>query len=456
MNLRTLLDRARTRLVPGIGLASGLLAIVLAVLVVDFGINSVLFERQSANIVNAEEVTRVSEHLLVARQVLESTPRGQRAAEARRLSTARSYVGWHDGAADIVADPALDPLKTKMIAAEPGLADADLRLRLEPFGFGGGIAGSARLADGSAIAFRSSAISPWSMNLGLLLRFSLPSAVLLLVAWWLVQRSFKPLYGLVEATSRVGTADMNHLSETGQREVRQLIRAFNAMHERIHQLLTNRTRTLLAIGHDLRTPMARMQLRLDSAEIDDETRSALAADITEMDDLLQSLHAYIESGKERGPMEPVDLASLVRAQIDEAADRGFEASYRGPATLVIETHPLGLRRAVSNLVQNALRYAGNVEAVLRESGSWVELSVHDRGPGIPEAQLAQAIEPFTRLDEARARSTRGMGLGLSIVDRIVDAEGGQFRLANRPEGGLVATIGLPLRCARPSSDRKTL
>lgn len=424
-------------------LAGRLLAIVFLILVVDFGINSVLFERENAQLINAEEAARVAEHVLVARQVLNATPPDQRTQEAKRLSTDRFRIGWLEERTSTPDPRVLDSLRKQLLGAEQSLSAADVRLRIVPVSAGGGIAGSALLDDGTALVFRTTDIVSSPLNIGMLIRFSLPSLVLLAITGWLVTRSFRPLNGLVTATAKVGLPDMDPLPETGQPEVRQLIRAFNAMHDRIHQLLVNRTQTLLAIGHDLRTPMARLQLRLDGARIDETTRDEMSADIGEMSELLDSLHAYVQSGEEGGPAERVDLVSLIRTQVDEASDRGLPASYTGPDRLAIETHALGIRRAVSNLIQNALRYAGSVEVSLATDRNRVAIVVADRGPGIPEDQLEQVIQPFIRLDRARARNTRGMGLGLAIVDRIVSAEGGELTLVNRPGGGLIATITLP-------------
>ncbi len=431
----------------GISLAGTLLAIVLALLVVDFIGNSVMFERANTFTVNSEEASRMAEHLVVARRIVAETPPAQRPHRTRQLSTARFRINWQPTPPTERSDARLNALRQSVIASEPKLSGADLRLHIRPVTHGGGIAGSTRLPDGSALAFRSFSPVSWAFNAGLLLRFSLPSLLLLALAWMLVRGSFKPLNGLVRATAQVGTDDMILLPETGQREVRQLIRAFNTMHERIHQLLTSRTQTLLAIGHDLRTPLARLQLRLEGLTIGEEQRAELSADIAEMAELLASLQAFVVDGRDIGPVEPVDLAAMCQSQVDDAADRGLEVRYDGPARLELLAHPPSLRRAIGNLLQNALRYAGSAEVQLRRTPEGAELEVADNGPGIPPDRIADVIQPFIRLDEARARNTGGMGLGLAIVERVVRSHGGQLVLANRPEGGLSAIIRLPAKQA---------
>lgn len=428
----------------GLSLAGRLVGIVLLVLMADFAVNSLMFERENAYVLNSEEIERLAERLVVARRVIEPHTPAERAEAARQVSTARLQIGWQAKQPQPDPTPRGGALRAQMVAAERELAGADLRVRLVPRDEGDGVQGTLALKDGSTVAFRSSDLVSSKFNWSLLVRFSAPSLLLLALAWWAVRRSFRPLDGLVAAAAQVGTDDLDPLPEAGQREVRQLIRAFNRMHERISQLLDNRTQTLLAIGHDLRTPLARLQLRLDGARIDEPTRADMAGDIAEMGDLLGSLQTYVDSGRETGPAEAMDLASMAQTLVDDATDSGQDAVYSGPDRLEIRAHPLSVRRALANLVQNALRYGGSAEVSLKREGAMAELQVADRGPGIPEDRLAEALQPFSRLDEARARNTRGMGLGLAIVDRIVAAEGGQFWLANRTDGGLVATVLLPL------------
>jgi signal transduction histidine kinase len=424
-----------------ITLAGRLLAIVLALLVADFAVNSVLFERESSYLINNEEMTRIAEHLVVAQRILTEQPREQRERTARNLSTERFQIAWSPGR--VTAGGGSTALSDQVIAAERELAGSHVRMRAMPMSSGGGIAGTLLLRDGSALEFRGATIVPAALDTRLLLLFTLPSVLLLAIAWLLVRRTLQPLQGLVGATSRVGTDDMEKLEETGQREVRQLIRAFNRMHQRIWQLLANRTQTLLAIGHDLRTPLARLQLRIDGAAMDATTQAEMETDIAEMAGLLGSLETYLASGRESGPAERLDLACMARTHVDEVCDRGGSASYAGPDRLEIEAHPLSIRRIITNLIENALHYAGNVEVSVRKAGKEVELLVADRGPGIPESRLEEVLQPFTRLDNARERNTRGMGLGLAIVDRLVAAEGGRLTLANRSGGGLAATIMFP-------------
>ena len=431
------------KLLRGIGLGGRLLAIVLVVVVIDFVVNTVLFERASSFALREDDVERIAEHLVIAQRVIEGTPLPDRRAVAQELSTERFHLAWSPSPMREVNRIELATLRRQMLAFEPELNGSDLRLHLIPLSNSGDIGGSILLTDASVINFRMSSRGAWSLNLGNLLALTLPSLLLLLLAWLLFRATLTPLRTLVRATSEVGAADPQPLEETGQAEVRHLIRAFNAMQERIHQLLASSSQTLLAIGHDLRTPLARLQLRVENAAIEPDTMREIMHDIDEMRDLLQSLQTFVESGEDRTPAGLIDIAATAQTLVDNARDQGGNASYAGPRSLEILARPVWIRRALSNLIENALLYAGNARVEVRKDGNAVEIAVEDDGPGIPEDRLVEVLRPFIRLDNARARNTAGMGLGLPIVDRAVKTESGTLTLANIPSGGLRVTMRLP-------------
>ncbi|WP_324741053.1 ATP-binding protein [Tsuneonella sp. CC-YZS046] len=431
------------RLLRGIGLGGRLLAIVLVVVVIDFMVNTILFERVSSFALREDDVERIAEHLVIAQRVIEGTPPADRRAVAQELSTERIQLAWSPSPLREVNRVELATLRQQMLAFEPELSGSDLRLNLIPLSNTGDIGGSILLTDASVINFRMSSRGAWSLNLGNLLALTLPSLLLLLLAWLLFRATLTPLRTLVRATSEVGAGDPQPLEEAGQAEVRHLIRAFNAMQERIHQLLASSSQTLLAIGHDLRTPLARLQLRVENAAIEPAALHEIMRDIDEMRDLLQSLQTFVESGEDRTPAALIDIAATAQTLVDNARDQGGNASYAGPQSLEILARPVWIRRALSNLVENALLYAGNARVEVRKDGKAVEIAVEDDGPGIPEDRLVEVLRPFIRLDNARARNTAGMGLGLPIVDRAVKTEGGILTLANIPSGGLRVTMRLP-------------
>jgi signal transduction histidine kinase len=196
-----------------------------------------------------------------------------------------------------------------------------------------------------------------------------------------------------------------------------------------------------AISHDLRTPLTRIRMRLESGEADPLTARSIA-DIHEMDDLIESaLEVFRGRGGHEEASQVTDVNALVQALVDDLADLGQPVSVTGePAPAPVQA--AGLRRVVSNLVNNAMRYGQRADVSVRPHGDEVHIVIDDQGPGIAEAQLEAVTKPFYRLDTSRNRLTGGSGLGLYIARDLVARQGGVLTLANRPEGGLRATIAL--------------
>lgn len=429
---------------PSVGLLGRIVLILAFVIATEFIANTLIFERVSEFALQDDDAHRMADYVVVARRVMDRTPAAGREAVARELSTARLRVSWSPAHDTHMTSLSLNDLRAQMLEAEPELFEAKLRLHLLPLRKGGAIAGSVELSDRSTMLFRSAQEHAlWSLTLERIIAFSAPALGLALIGGLMIRRTLKPLRGLMGATRMVGSHAPVPVAEEGPREVRELIRDFNTMQLRIHRLITTRTQALAAVGHDLRTPLARMGLRLESARIDPETRAAMTADIGEMGDLLRSLQIYLGGEGESLPAERVDLAVMAATIIDTARDAGHDALYDGPSSLEVWARPVSIRRAISNLVENALHYAEHVRLSIRQAEDATLICVDDDGPGIPADKMETVLQPFVRLDEGRARNTRGMGLGLAIVSNAVRAEGGTLSLENRPEGGLRATIRLP-------------
>lgn len=420
-------------------LTGRILAIVFIVVVVDFFINSLLFEHERNYVLDPEEVSWMAEQVSAARSTLENTASEKRPALAQSLSNDRFKISWYP-ARDIDSASNQEPQQQSQTSL---LTDANLELKLITLSLGSNVSGSMLLQDGSAAYFRFSGEFPWPLKVGRFLGIAAPSALLMLLAWAMFRIMLKPLRDLVRATSEVGTSDPQPLPEAGSGEILHLIRSFNIMQERIHQLLESGSQTLLAIAHDFRTPLARLQLRIESAKMDPTLRNEIAQDIDEMRDLLQSLQTYVESGQDQSPLEGFDVAVTAQTLVDNAQDRGYNATYAGPDHLELITRPSSVRRAISNIIENALLYANEARVTLLETKDDIAIIVEDNGPGIPEDQMANVLLPFIRLDNARARNTAGMGLGIPIVVSVIKPIGGTFSLCNRPSGGLRATIRLP-------------
>jgi signal transduction histidine kinase len=272
------------------------------------------------------------------------------------------------------------------------------------------------------------------------------AAVLLIL--WAVARLMRPVRLLAEAADRLGR-DVNAppLPEGGPSEVATAARAFNVMAGRIRRFVADRTQMLAAIGHDLRTPITRLRLRAEFMD-DDEQRRKMLSDLDEMEQMIAATLAFARDDAAAEPASPIDLAALCRTVADEAADARPELAeaitFDGPERLTVRARPIALKRAIANLVSNALAYGGAARLTLsaREGGA-VRLAVEDDGPGIPEAELEGVFAPFKRLEASRNRETGGTGLGLTIARNILRAHGGDVVLANRPGGGLRAVASLP-------------
>ncbi|HWV11740.1 MAG TPA: ATP-binding protein, partial [Sphingobium sp.] len=180
-----------------------------------------------------------------------------------------------------------------------------------------------------------------------------------------------------------------------------------------------------------------------------EARDAMAQDLAEMGAMIESLLAFL--GGEKNGEAPVraDVAVTVATVVDAFQDQGADVSYEGPDHLEMNARPLHLRRAVMNLIDNALHYGQRAHVTVERRTDIVLIRVEDDGPGIPEDKMEEVLKPFARLDEARGRNTRGLGLGLAIVAKAVEQEEGELVLANRPMGGLSVEIRLPLGEASP-------
>ena len=287
---------------------------------------------------------------------------------------------------------------------------------------------------------------PWHSP-SMLWAFGLMTLAAAILTLWAVRRLTEPVRTLAAAAEALGR-DVNAppLPETGPSEVATAAAAFNTMAARIRRFVQDRTEMLTAIGHDLRTPITRLKLRAEFME-DDEQRRKMLADLDELEAMVSATLAFGRDAKSTEPVSTLDLAELLRTVVDEATDAWPEAvdrvGYDGPGHLTLRARPLSLKRAFSNLVSNAVMYGGNAVVRLEERGDSLFIAVDDDGPGIPPQELERVFEPFHRGEPSRSRETGGVGLGLPIARNILRAHGGDVMLANRPTGGVRATVTLP-------------
>ena len=261
-----------------------------------------------------------------------------------------------------------------------------------------------------------------------------------LVAVRLVTR---PLQRLAEAADAFGSdLESPPLPETGPTETRRAAEAFNRMQERLRRLIAERGRALAAVSHDLRTPLTRMRLRAELVD-DEALRAQINADIDDMQAMVESTLDYLRGLRENEAPQSIDMDALLQSLVadEQALGRPVTLTGRGIAPYVGRLSML--KRAVGNLIDNAVKYGQSAHLVVEDSAAELRLSVEDRGPGIPEAELVRVVEPYVRLEASRSRETGGVGLGLTIARDAAVLHGGKLLLRNHPQGGLVATLILP-------------
>lgn len=300
------------------------------------------------------------------------------------------------------------------------------------------------LGDGSPVTID---ILPQRMPLAAWLPYVLAAQLLLLLlcTWLAVRLAIGPLQQFAHAAETLDPGrDAARLEERGPTEVIHAASAFNAMRTRIAQYLEERVRILAAISHDLQTPITRMKLRAEMAE-DGTEKDKLLSDLTEIERLVREGVAYARSAHGNAEKRArIDLGSFIESLVFDYQDTGKAVTSPAPVDIVLTTRPNALRRILTNLVDNALKFAGTADiAVTRAGDGAITIAVRDDGPGIPEDQLEAVLQPFYRLDPSRNRDSGGTGLGLAIAQQLAVAIGGSLTLRNRPEGGLSAEVALP-------------
>jgi signal transduction histidine kinase len=276
-----------------------------------------------------------------------------------------------------------------------------------------------------------------------LVSMAVMAIIILGVTIWVVRRVTAPLASLAVAAERLGRdVTAPPLPETGTIETRQASRAFNDMQVRLRNLIDNRTRLLAAISHDLRTPLTLLRLRAENVE-DQQERDKMLATIADMNSMLEATLNFARDETIAEPRRPTDLTSLLQSITDDMSDAGLPVSMESAQPLVYECRPTALKRALTNLIDNAVKYGKAAHAGINATSTAIEITIDDEGPGMPESELKRVLEPFYRVEESRSRETGGVGLGLAIALSAVQAHGGQLTLSNRPDGGLRAVIRLP-------------
>jgi two-component system osmolarity sensor histidine kinase EnvZ len=271
------------------------------------------------------------------------------------------------------------------------------------------------------------------------------SVILLTIAILFMRNQIRPIRRLAVAAERFGRGlDVpSSFKPEGAREVRQAAQAFLDMHERVRRQITQRAAMLAGVSHDLRTPLTRMKLQVAMMPPTGDTE-ALKQDIVDMEHMI---NAYLDFAKGESGEQPVrtDLRQVLDRVVMGARRQGADITLEMARDISLQLRPLAFERCLTNIVNNARKYAKNiwVEARHMDDGEHIEVVVDDNGPGIPADQLEEVFKPFVRVDTSRNMATGGVGLGLPIAREVVHAHGGRIWLEASPKGGVRAIIQLP-------------
>jgi signal transduction histidine kinase len=300
------------------------------------------------------------------------------------------------------------------------------------------------LPDRSSLVYRVTRIAPGTwLPMSLMVNVIL-LVILLVIALYIAARSItRPLSRLASAADNIGRGVRQpKLEESGARELRHAARAFNTMQDRLQRYLDSRSRVLAAMSHDLKTPLTRLRLQVETQIEDAALQARFGKELDEMEGMVRGALALFRGLNDEEALEPVDVNALLETVRAEFVEMGKDVTVQGRAGGPLPGKPQALKRCITNLVGNAVNFGTRARIIVRD-GAQLEIGVCDEGPGIPPEELERVFEPFYRLESSRNRDTGGTGLGLSIARDVAQAHGGRLVLHNRPEGGIEARLTLP-------------
>ncbi len=284
-------------------------------------------------------------------------------------------------------------------------------------------------------------IAPWQQRL--VLGFAVSAVAVVPLAYLFARGLARPLTIFAEAAERFGR-DPRAVPMTlkGPTEITKAVTAFNEMQDRLRRYVEDRTSMVAAIAHDLRTPLTRLRFRIEAAP--EEARAKMSADIDQMEAMIAATLTFVRDASGDPQRTRLELSSLLESIVDDMAETGADVSVGRTEKVVIDADSLALRRLLTNLLENAVKYGVRARASLSVINSLAEIDIDDDGPGVPPPELNRVFDPFYRREPSRSRQTGGIGLGLSVARSIARAHGGDVALINRPRGGLTARVTLPV------------
>jgi signal transduction histidine kinase len=320
----------------------------------------------------------------------------------------------------------------------PGAA---MRFGAEP---GFSFVAQVRLSDGALVTFdsrQSAETAGWPYRL--LLSLAVLLAAVIAVSLVAVRWTTRPLKALADAADELGrNLDRPPLPERGPLEVARAARAFNTMQARLARSIRERSATLAAMSHDLKTPVTRLRLRAELLE-DGELKKKISQDVEEMESMVLATLEFMRGGETAERLQPVDVTALLESLQGDAAVLGGKVLLEGSTARPFVGRPQALKRCLGNLIDNALKYGKSATLSAEDAPDRLVIRVRDQGPGIPEAELERVFEPFYRIEGSRGRDTGGTGLGLSIARNVAQLHGGTLIVRNLKDAGLEAVLTLP-------------
>lgn len=273
--------------------------------------------------------------------------------------------------------------------------------------------------------------------------FAFATLVIMIIIWVTLSRLTGPLRALADSTERLGRGEaVPMLSTKGPEELSRLTTAFNNMQERLTQFVAERTRMLAALGHDLRSPLTALRVRAEMVE-DTENRERLVLIIAEMQEMVESTLSFAKGMVTSEESQTIDVRDFLEGLTADMAAVGGKITLNAASGMSVRIKPVAMRRAVRNVIENAIRYGQRATVRAEQSENNVKIVITDEGAGIPEAYLERVFDPFVRIEKSRSLETGGTGLGLSIAHTIIYAHGGEIKLSNLPEGGLRVEVSIP-------------
>lgn len=425
-------------------------------IVLSLAISQYLYQRGLDYEAQESSTVRLADRLATLRQTIFRFPKDQRDEVAHSFSGGAFDVHWSPEPLAVTRnDGHLTFQRLRHLLAEriPGLAETDLLIGTSQNGLAPAEDSHTRdhmtlisltMGDGSwlnmsvAQVAQSSPAAPGYLVITALLAGAV-GLLAVLMGQWLT----KPLTHVAEGARQLFSgAQSVHVPERGTREVRDLAQAFNEMQARITRLVGDRTDMLAAISHDLRTPLTRLRLRAESLS-EAGLKTSVISDLDEMEAMLDATLAFLRGDRSEEEAQTLDVGALLQSIVSDCEDAGADVTLSCRDGIILVGRPLALKRAFTNLIQNAIRHGGSADVSATTTAKDITITIADRGPGIPPDQLETVFSPFVRGDASRSRSTGGHGLGLTVTRSLLKMHGGDVTLSNRSTGGLLAKIVIP-------------